>query len=202
MTGGDHALSFLRRRQSVRAFLPKPVERAKVARLLEAATLAPSNHNCQPWHWVVVETPEAKAKLAERMGDAWRADLLRSGMKADVAEKLVQQSIARFSEAPVLLVPCLDLSRLPAVPDFLREEERMMGMQSVAMSAFALQLAAAQEGLGSCWYCAALYCPDVVVEALGLPEHLRPQATIVVGYPARSSKPRGRDPWQTVTTFR
>jgi len=49
-----------------------------------------------------------------------------------------------------------------------------------------LLLAAHHAGLGACWMCAPLFCPDVVRDALNLPDHWQPQALITLGYPAET----------------
>lgn len=51
-------------RRSIRAFLPKPVERADLERILEVAARAPSGTNTQPWK-VYVLTGQAREKLSE-----------------------------------------------------------------------------------------------------------------------------------------
>jgi nitroreductase len=51
-------------RRSIRAFLPKPVERADLERILEVAARAPSGTNTQPWK-VYVLTGEARERLCE-----------------------------------------------------------------------------------------------------------------------------------------
>lgn len=51
-------------RRSIRAFLPKPVERADIERILEVAARAPSGTNTQPWK-VYVLTGQAREALSE-----------------------------------------------------------------------------------------------------------------------------------------
>ncbi len=53
-------------RQSDRKYTDKPVEREKIERCLEAARLAPSASNSQPWTFVVVDEPELKDKVARK----------------------------------------------------------------------------------------------------------------------------------------
>jgi len=53
----------IRSRRSIRRFLPDPVDREKILSCLEAARLAPSADNAQPWRFLVVDDPELKAKL-------------------------------------------------------------------------------------------------------------------------------------------
>ncbi|MBI5782645.1 MAG: nitroreductase, partial [Gammaproteobacteria bacterium] len=59
-------LEAIHRRVSTRAYLDKPVERATVETILEAARWAPSGVNAQPWH-VVVVTGETKRRLSEAL---------------------------------------------------------------------------------------------------------------------------------------
>ncbi|OGD29145.1 MAG: hypothetical protein A2V57_10900 [Candidatus Aminicenantes bacterium RBG_19FT_COMBO_65_30] len=54
----------LRGRRSIRRYLPAPVEREKLLACLEAARIAPSAHNVQPWRFIVVDDPELKDRLA------------------------------------------------------------------------------------------------------------------------------------------
>jgi len=53
----------LRGRRSIRRYLPTPVEPEKIRACLEAARLAPSAHNAQPWRFVVVDDPGLKDRL-------------------------------------------------------------------------------------------------------------------------------------------
>ena len=55
--------TILRGRRSIRRYLPTPVEREKLLACLEAARLAPSAHNAQPWRFIVVDDPELKERL-------------------------------------------------------------------------------------------------------------------------------------------
>ncbi|WP_345606761.1 nitroreductase [Pseudonocardia adelaidensis] len=56
-------------RRSVRAFLPTPVPRNEVERLLALASRSASNSNCQPWH-VHVVTGEPKRRLTVALWEA------------------------------------------------------------------------------------------------------------------------------------
>ena len=65
----DIVLDAIASRRSVRAFLPDPVPRATVERILTAAARAPSGTNMQPWR-VRVLTGGAKARLSKAVWDA------------------------------------------------------------------------------------------------------------------------------------
>ncbi len=64
-------LSLVKARQSVRGYLPSPVERDKLERCLEAARLAPSACNAQPWTFIVVDNAGIKDQLADLTADRW-----------------------------------------------------------------------------------------------------------------------------------
>ena len=66
-----------------------------------------------------------------------------------------------------------------------------MAVQATATATENLLLLAEARGLGACWMCAPLFCPDVVRDTLGLPQDWQPQALITAGYPA--APPRRRD---------
>jgi nitroreductase len=77
-------------RRSVRAYEPIPVAKDKIEKILEAARLAPSAKNVQPWYFVVVTDAEKKEKIA------------RSGRFAGF-----------LKEAPVVIVGCGDSRASP-----------------------------------------------------------------------------------------
>ena len=58
------------RRQSCRKYLDKPVEREKIIKCMEAARVAPSACNSQPWHFIVVNNKELSSKTADCLQDS------------------------------------------------------------------------------------------------------------------------------------
>ena len=64
-------LELVQLRQSVRAYRPAPVEKEKITRCLEAARLAPSACNAQPWTFIVVDDASIKNRLADLTADRW-----------------------------------------------------------------------------------------------------------------------------------
>ncbi|MDW8326199.1 MAG: nitroreductase family protein [Anaerolineales bacterium] len=194
MSFAGSALDLFRTRRSIRRYTAQPVPRETVERLLEAARWAPSAHNRQPWRFVVVETRGgASLRLAEAMAARLRADRLADGDPPEAVEQDVARSQARLLNAPVLVLLCLTMAEMDVYPDRRRKKaEFLMGVQSVALAAQNLLLAAHAEGLGACWLCAPLFCPDVVRAALDLPPDWEPQALITLGYPASAGKPANR----------
>jgi F420 biosynthesis protein FbiB-like protein len=72
--------------------------------------------------------------------------------------------------------------------------ERLMAVQSTAMAVQNLLLAATAHGLGACWMCAPLFCPEIVRAALDLPADWEPQALVTLGHPASAGKAVSRRP--------
>ncbi|MGQ9886966.1 MAG: nitroreductase family protein [Aggregatilineales bacterium] len=184
-------LDAIKRRRSVRSYRPDPVPREVLEQLLMAAIWAPSAHNSQPWRFVVVRTPAAREALARAMGERLRRDLAADGVPAEAAENDVRRSYIRLLAAPALVVVCLTLADTDVYPDARRRDaERTMAVQSAAMAGQNLLLAACAVGLGACWMCAPLFCPDAVRSVLALPADWEPQGIVTLGYPAgqRSSE--------------
>ncbi|MCS6835101.1 MAG: nitroreductase family protein [Anaerolineae bacterium] len=184
MTSETSLLHLIKTRRSLRRYRPEPVPRALLERLLEAAIWSPSAHNRQPWRFVIVETAQAKEALARAMGARLRRDLAADGVAQEVIDADANRSYERLTGAPVLIVLCLSMVDMDAYPDEWRSaNEFLMAVQSVAMAGQNILLAAHEAGLGACWMCAPLFCPDVVREALALPADWQAQGLITLGYP-------------------
>jgi coenzyme F420-0:L-glutamate ligase / coenzyme F420-1:gamma-L-glutamate ligase len=179
-------LDAIRQRRSIRQYRPEPVARELLETLLNTAIWAPSAHNRQPWRFAVVQQISRKEQLANAMGARLRRDLEADGLPAEMIAKDVGRSVERMTSAPVLILVCLSLVDMDVYPDPIRmHNEYVMAVQSTAMAGQNLLLAAHEVGLGACWMCAPLFCPDVVRENLDLPEDWQPQGVVALGYPAQ-----------------
>jgi len=184
----------IRGRRSIRKYQPKPVPREVVLSVLEAAGWAPSAHNSQPWRFIVVEDSSVKRELAQRMADAWAADLIRDGFSVD--EKMHTDRTARFATAPALIVACLSMEGLRKFPDPERQAaERDLAVESLGAAMQTLLLAAHAAELGGCWFCAPAFCKNVVRKVLKVPDDVEPSALVLLGYsaekPTATRKPLG-----------
>ena len=189
-------------RRSVRRYTDEPVPHALIEDLLTAAIWAPSAHNRQPWRFAAIETRTTIAGLARTMGEQLRRDLDADGVPEAVIAADTGRSYDRITGAPVVVVLCLSMADMDAYPDERRSAlERTMAVQSAAMAGQNLLLAAHAAGLGACWMCAPLFCPDVVRAALGLPGDWEPQALIAVGWPAETRE-KTRAPLETRVLWR
>ena len=190
-------------RRSIRAYRPEAIAPATLDRLLQAAVMAPSAHHRQPWRFVLLREAGAKAALAAAMGRRLAEDRSRDGDPAEAIRRDVERSAARITGAPQLVLVCLTLEAMDSYPDRRRAEaEFLMAVQSTAMAAQNLLLAAAAEGLAACWMCAPLFCPATVRAALALPEAWEPQGLVTLGWPAAAGRLRPRKPLDAVTVER
>lgn len=186
-------------RRSVRKYLRKEVPKGVLRRVLNAARWAPSAHNAQPWRFVLIKDSAVKKELAEAMARKWDEDLRNDGVPLSERQQLIEASIKTFTGSPNLIVTCLTMEDMDKYPDERRRNaEYIMAVQSVAAAIQNVLLAAHAEGLGTCWFCAPLFCKEAVVDVLGLPDGIEPQALITVGYPAERPKVPQRKPLKDV----
>lgn len=119
-------------RRSVRQFRSDPVRREDILYCLDAARLAPSSLNCQPWRFLVLDDPQLKNRAAACISNP----LLKSNLHA--------------RQAPVLIMVLSDLTENPN--PLYRTAVKKFGMYPYDLGAAVqtLCLAAADIGLGTC----------------------------------------------------
>lgn len=177
----DSFYELVHNRQSTRAYdTTRSVDREIIARVLDAARLAPSACNAQPWHFIVVDDPELKHKVA----DAASARLL--GMN-------------HFTkQAPVHIVVVEEKVNLSSGIGGLVKDKHFAFLD-IGIAAAHICLAAASEGLGSCilgWF-----AESKIKKLLNIPDSKRVVLDIVVGYPAQSLRPKKRKDTQEVISY-
>lgn len=157
-------LELVTRRYSVRKYVPRAVETSKIDYLLECARLAPSAVNRQPWRFIVVRQAASREALHQCYAREW------------------------FKEAPLYIVLCADEHQ-----SWKRSFDGCdHGDIDVAIAAEHICLAAAEQGLGSCWVCN--FDPEACRRALQLPDEVHPVVIIPVGYAADSPTEKQRRP--------
>jgi coenzyme F420-0:L-glutamate ligase/coenzyme F420-1:gamma-L-glutamate ligase len=175
--------TLVRNRRSVRTYQDRPVERALLEQMLEAARWAPSPHGRQPWRFAVLTQQETKQRLAEQMGESWRANLQMDGQSEEIVTIRLAKSHQRILQAPAIIIPCLYLEDLDPYPDQERQaNEITMAIQSLGAAIQNMLLMAYELGLDTCWMCAPLFCPEVACAALDLGKQFIPHALITIGY--------------------
>jgi len=119
-------------RRSIRRYLEKPVDKEKILACIEAARLAPSADNVQPWRFLIIDDPQLKAKFSK---EAF------SGI----------YYISRFAaQAPVLI---LVLGRLDIIANRLGKQIQKIHFYliDIGIAGEHIVLQAEELGLGTCW---------------------------------------------------
>lgn len=112
-------------RFSARKYTSEPVGEDDLNYILECVNLAPSAVNRQPWHWIVVKSDEAKARLQQCYAREW------------------------FATAPLYIIGMRAMDE-----NWVRKYDgKPHGDIDVAIATEHLCLAAAERGLGTCWVC-------------------------------------------------
>jgi coenzyme F420-0:L-glutamate ligase/coenzyme F420-1:gamma-L-glutamate ligase len=173
-----------------------------VQNILSTATYAPSAHNRQPWRFCVVTDLSIKAQLADAMAIDFERDLTHDGIPPEKIKAQIKRSKDRITSAPVAILLCLDMSEMDPYPDEKRRyAERMMAIQSVAVSGLQLLLAAHAEGLGGVWACWPLFAQETIQKTLKLCESWEPQGMFFIGYPVELPETRERKSLQNIAIF-
>jgi F420 biosynthesis protein FbiB-like protein len=185
----------------IRRYTDQPVPAEAIATVLAAAIRAPSPHNRQPWRFAVLTGP-ARHRLAMAMGERLQHDLTLDGISSGAIERDIARSYQRITGAPACILACLSMRDMDAYPDPHRSEiERWMAVQAVAAACQNILLCVTELGLGACWMCAPLFCPDAVSATLDLPDDWQPQALITLGHPADGGKERERRSVDEITLW-
>jgi|SRR5690554_5496347 len=158
-------LELAKKRRSLRSYKPDPVEKEKLEYVLECARWAPSWKNLQCWRLIVVEDPQQKEAITTAFSET------NPGRKA-------------LNQAPLIVVLCA----VPSESEVWEGKDYMMLDAGLAMEH--LVLAAAEQGLGTCWQ--GLFSEARVKEVLNVPEDVRVLAMTPLGYPAEERNPRPR----------
>jgi nitroreductase/NAD-dependent dihydropyrimidine dehydrogenase PreA subunit len=173
------AEQFLMGRRSIRTFKNKTIARETLEKLLEVACSAPSAKNMQPWHWIVIQTPEEVRRLSGLVVD-WMQGMLDSGVAEGNAVPY-QRVISAWNlgidrvcrEAPHLIIAHADKDWLFAPED-------------TALALSLLELYAVSLGLGVCWggyLYKAINASPALFETLGLPQNHLAFGAVMLGYP-------------------
>ena len=164
-------------RQSDRKYETRPVDKELVMKCIEAARLAPSACNSQPWKFVVVDAPV----LLNEMADA------AQGM-----------GMNKFShEAPVIVAVVLEKMNLSAsIGSVIKDKEYSLLDVGIAVEHFCLQ--ADDLGLGTCimgWF-----NEKKVRKMLGIGRKRVP-LLLTLGYPASETRNKIRKPVEEMCSW-
>ncbi len=157
-------------RYSCRSYRPDTVEASRLARVLEAARLAPTACNRQPFKLFVLETSQYAAELGRIYRRPW------------------------FAQAPWVIGVAADVGRA-----WVRRDGMNYGVVDATIAFDHLILAAAAEGLGTCWV--AAFDAAAAREVLGLDGDWEPVAFTPLGWPADTAPVKERVALESLVQF-
>lgn len=163
-------MTAIRTRRSIRAYKDKPIEDEKLEAVLEAGRLAPSAANRQEWKYVVVKDKALREKLVD----------IANGQRFVGQASAV---IVACAEQTNHVMPCGELS-YPV---------------DVAISVDHITLAAAEQGLGTCWIGA--FKQDEIKQLLDIPEEVKVVVLLTIGYPDISPPLKPRKSLQEMVVY-
>ena len=155
------------KRRSVRKYSDQPVAKEDLLKCLEAARLAPSGCNSQPWHFIVIDEPELRKHVAAR---------IFFGI----------YSMNKFAmEAPVLVAVVSEKEKfLASFGGQIRDTSYCLVDIGIACEHLILQ---AQElGIGSCWI--GWFDEKALKEELRIPKDKKIDIVIALGYPVAADR--------------
>jgi nitroreductase len=173
-------LELANKRQSDRAYLDKPVEKDKLERILQAAQVAPSACNAQPWKFIVVTDPEKRIRVADATTD-----------------KMMQFN--HFTkQAPVQLVLVEEDANLTSKFGGWAVGKHYPHLD-LGIVASHICLAATDEGLGTC---IIGWCNEKKIrKILEIPDKKRVMLVILIGYSAQSQREKKRKKMGEIVSF-
>ncbi len=155
-------LELVKNRYSARAYKPDPVEDEKLEQVLEAARLAPTAANRQPFQIIVLHTEGRQDELSDFYAAKW------------------------FTQAPLILCACA----MPDKGWTHAASGKNYTDVDVAIVIDHITLAATSLGLGTCWI--AAFNPAAVRKVLGLPDDVEPLILLPLGYPTDQPRAKKR----------
>lgn len=180
MTDGKDILNLIVSRQSDRKYSDKPIGKEKLDRIIEAARMAPSACNAQPWKFIVV----TDADLINNVAEAASAKLI--GMNSFVAQATALIVIVR--ENPNLS------SKVGAT---IKDKDYSLIDIGIATENICLQAKA--EGIGSCilgWF-----DENQLRKLLAVPKSKRVELIITLGYSLSEQRGKKRKPPEETVSY-
>ena len=150
-------LDLVRSRYSCRSYQPASVEQKKLDYIMECVRLAPSACNKQPWKFRVISSEEDRKKLCQCYNREW------------------------FATAPVCIIATVLHDE-----EWVRADGKHHGDIDIAIAVEHLCLAAAEQGLGTCWVCN--FDAELCKGLFGIGENEEAAVLIPLGYPADEYK--------------
>ena len=195
-------MNTIEKRRSIRRYKSDAVAQQTITEIVEAARLAPSAKNRQPWKFIVF-TGKQKDRLLDTMNtgiENTEKALAQTGGDASGIPD-AKNTLRIMRQAPVTIIvmnPDGSSPYQPATADVRTTE--ICDTLSIGAAVQNLLLAAQEKGLGTLWIANTLYAYDELCEFIGEKGQLA--CAISLGYPDEDPNPRPRKPLEDILEFR
>ena len=173
-------LDTIKNRQSTRSFLTKQIPRETIDQCLKAAQLAPSACNAQPWHFIVLNDPDLKNQLCDKIFNG-------------------PYAVNAFAkQAPVIIVVVCGINSLMTkIGGFLRKTPFYLIDVGIAVEHFIL--AACEKDLSSCWI--GWFNEKEAKKFFKIPNNKKIPCIIPLGYTSESHREKIRKPLGEIVSY-
>jgi nitroreductase len=184
----------IRRRRTIKQFLPQPIPRAVLQELLELAVCAPNHRLTEPWRFYVLDGA-ARDRLGEIAAQITVEKILGSGGEMSVATRKGEEASATWSAVPALLYVTALRDENPEI------DEENYGAVCCAVQNF--MLAAHAAGIGTSWSSGAVAAAPALHKFARAGANERMVGLIRVGYldPALAPPKMRRKAGSSFTTW-
>lgn len=203
-------LELANRRQSTRKYdTNKPVESEKIVRIIEAARLAPSACNAQPWHFVVVNESELIEEVTDAVTHPDEEETQQVHLivvdEPQLKDKVADAASARLlgmnhftKQAPIHILLVEEKVNISSgIGGVIKDKH--FAYVDIGIAASHICLAAEAEGLGSCilgWF-----NESKIKKLLNIPDSKRVILDILIGYPAQDLRPKKRKSINEIVSY-
>ncbi len=198
-------LELIQSRRSIRHFTDRRPSRDDIARIVEAARWAPSNHNRQGWKFIVFDDPDAlhdlagdiHASLSERIASAQRLPKAQARLMLYYATLFAGAPCAILVMHKASMSIARELLAGAARPEWISGEPL-----SAALAVENMLLAAQSLGMGTCIMTGPLLAGDVWGRIDELPLGFEPTCLVALGYPAKTPAAPRKKPIEQILEYR
>ena len=173
----NEVLKTIKNRRSVRQYQAEQIKDVELTTILEAASYAPSGHNCQPWHFTVIQNKDLLNLMNEKIKEQMRLP------QHEWANKMGESSRFNvFYEAPTVIIVSGDETASSPLP-LAGTNFHYTPLVDCAGAIENMMLAAESIGIGSCWLGLVNFffaLPET--EKLQIPLKYKPFFAVTLGY--------------------
>ncbi|MBC7115370.1 MAG: hypothetical protein PWR13_885 [Archaeoglobi archaeon] len=200
-------------RRSIREFSEEDIPREDILRIIDAARMAPSGHNVQPWHFLVVKKKETLEEMARAVEE--RIEKIKNETSDEELRRrlgFLKNFSTFFKKAPAVIVVLTDCFSYKdrILEHYIRsglsefEAHRMRGLpyiQSLGAAIQNLLLAAHALGYGACWMTMPLVAKDELERILRIRADWDIVALVPVGKPLKIPEAPRKKSLEEIVTF-